>query len=139
MRGRRGDAAISASSSCRPFPASPRPLSSPLKKSWSTIPSCLFPDEKRHVENVPHFFNGLLAPIPFNEVYVDASQGLMKNSRRDLEKERFWRQTLERQRKSRKTIREFCEAEGLKDWSLSWGGESCSGGTARSPRRNGLK
>ncbi len=43
-----------------------------------------------------------------------------KNGRRDLEKEQFWRQTIARQRKSGQTVREFCEAEGLKDWSLSW-------------------
>ncbi len=43
-----------------------------------------------------------------------------KNGRRDLEKERFWRQTIERQQSSGMSIREFCESEGLKDWSFSW-------------------
>ena len=37
-----------------------------------------------------------------------------KNGRRDLEKERFWQKTIERQGKSGQTIGEFCEAEGLK-------------------------
>ena len=43
-----------------------------------------------------------------------------KNCRRDPEKERFWREVIERQRNSGMTIGEFCEAEGLKSWSLSW-------------------
>lgn len=43
-----------------------------------------------------------------------------KNGRRDPEKERFWRQTIEQQGKSGQTIREFCEAQGLKSWSFSW-------------------
>ncbi len=43
-----------------------------------------------------------------------------KKGRRDLAKERFWRQTIRRQRKSGMTIRAFCEAESLEAWSFSW-------------------
>ena len=43
-----------------------------------------------------------------------------KNGRRDPEKERFWREVIERQRNSGMTIGKFCEAEGLKNWSFSW-------------------
>ena len=37
----------------------------------------------------------------------------IKNGWRDLAKESFWRQTIQRQYKSRTSIRQFCEAEGL--------------------------
>ena len=37
------------------------PFSTPLKNMWGTFPTCQIPEENRHVGNVPHFFNRLLA------------------------------------------------------------------------------
>ena len=43
-----------------------------------------------------------------------------RRSRRDPDKERFWRQAIRRQQKSGMTVSAFCAAEELKDWSFHW-------------------
>ena len=42
------------------------------------------------------------------------------NRRRDPGKERFWRGVMRRQRRGGLSVREFCEREGLKEWSFHW-------------------
>lgn len=43
-----------------------------------------------------------------------------KGSRRDLAKEKIWHEAIQRQKDSGISVRQFCEAEGLKDWSFHW-------------------
>jgi len=44
---------------------------SPLKNTWGTIPSCQIHGKNRHVGNVPHFVNGLIAPPVIDKKRVD--------------------------------------------------------------------
>lgn len=40
--------------------------------------------------------------------------------RRDPAREKFWRRTIRRQRRSGLTVRDFCGRKGLKDWTFRW-------------------
>lgn len=40
--------------------------------------------------------------------------------RRDPARERFWRRAIRRQEESGLGVRDFCQREGLKDWTFRW-------------------
>src|SRR3954470_24582258 len=40
--------------------------------------------------------------------------------RRDPAREEFWRRTIRQQQSSGLAVRDFCDREGLKDWTFRW-------------------
>ena len=40
--------------------------------------------------------------------------------RRDPAREKFWRRTIQEQRQSGLSVRDFCRREGLRDWTFRW-------------------
>ena len=40
--------------------------------------------------------------------------------RRDPAREKFWRRTIRDQQRSGLSVRDFCDREGLKDWTFRW-------------------
>jgi hypothetical protein len=40
--------------------------------------------------------------------------------RRDPAREKFWRRTIHDQQRRGLSVRDFCQREGLKDWSFRW-------------------
>jgi transposase len=40
--------------------------------------------------------------------------------RRDPAREKFWRRTMQDQQRSGLSVRDFCQRQGLKDWTFRW-------------------